>query len=133
MALPDWLKGCPEGVMLEALHAVAWSDGDLDPMERDLLIRLLKELGLSPEPAALSLWVDTPPQASESPAEHDPFTQRFLISRAIQMAFSDGDYSSQERAYIASWAAAWSIDTAELDELEAETIAEARSEAAESF
>ncbi len=90
-----------------------------------MIVRLLGELGLRPSHLELHAWLDQSHEDETfSPEEQDPFSQRFLLSQAIQMALKDGDYSGEERACIERWAVAWQISDEELAELEAELLKE---------
>jgi uncharacterized membrane protein YebE (DUF533 family) len=123
MSAPTWLRQSSAAPVLEALRAVAWADGSLDSAERDLVVGVVRRLGVEVSDAVLHAWLDEGAgdgPSTESLMEEDHFGLHLILSTAIRLGLIDGDYSADERARVAGWAEAWGFSAADLAEIEAE-------------
>ena len=124
MTDPKWLASSPHATLIKSLRAIALADGVLESDERLFLERVIRKVGLTPSSHALSLFWEGGQGDAFVPEETDPFSKRFILSKAMEMSFEDGSYSEVERANIERWAQLWSISAEELQEMEAEISAE---------
>ena len=126
MSDADWLSASPHGSLLKSLRAIAWSDGVLEEDEQLFLERLIRKLGLSPSHHDLAhFWKKpegtTPVDADAFiPDEKDHFSRLFILSKAIEMSYEDGNYSAQEQDKIGRWAQQWGITPNDLADIEAQ-------------
>jgi len=127
MPSPSWLRQSSAAPVLEALRAVAWADGSLDAAERELVVGVVRRLGVDVADATLHAWLDQGGGDGPSPeslAEEDHFGLHLILSTAVRLGMIDGDYSEAERARVAAWAQAWGFSASDLAEIEAEVTAE---------
>lgn len=121
---PKWLSSSPHAMLIKSLRAIAWADGVLESDEKIFLERLIRGVGLVPSSHELSLFWAQGQGGGFVPEESDPFSKRFILSKAMEMSYEDGSYSERERTHIERWAQQWAISAEELQEMEAEVSAE---------
>ena len=120
MSDPKWLSSSQHATLIKSLRAVAWADGVLESDEKIFLERLIQRVGLAPSEHELGLFWSQGQGDEFIPNESDPFSKRFILSKAMEMSFEDGSYSERERTHIERWAQQWEISAEELQEMEAE-------------
>ena len=54
---PLWLRMSSAAPVLEALRAIAWADGTLDAAERELVVGVVRRLGVSVDDPTLHAWL----------------------------------------------------------------------------
>jgi uncharacterized tellurite resistance protein B-like protein len=120
MSDPKWLSSSPHATLIKSLRAIAWADGVLESDEKIFLERLIQRVGLEPSGHELERFWSLGREDAFIPNESDPFSKRFILSKAMEMSFEDGSYSERERTHIERWAKQWEISAEELEEMEAE-------------
>ncbi len=108
-------------VILQGLVSVAWSDGDFEAREKELLDALLESFGATDEEAA-----ELRDYAKETKALEDiPLTElsfgdrRTLMSYAVTLSWIDGDQADSEVAFLAKLREHLKIEEDEFGEISA--------------
>lgn len=93
--------------MGRAMLAVARADGTADPRELDLIEELSPVDATASDPSPAELAAAFPEAAGRD----------LVLKSSLLVALVDGDYSDAERAVVASYAEAFGLTPARLDEL----------------
>lgn len=101
---------------LQGLLAIAWSDGDFDPQEQELIAELtLEQMNLGKN--YCSLEVITPEKIAQQ-LGHDPVTADNFMRTAVMVAIADGVYTRSESQLLHRFAEALNLQPDVLQSLE---------------
>ncbi len=101
---------------LQGLLAIAWSDGDFDPQEQELIAELtLEQMNLGKNYCSLELI--TPEKIAEQ-LGNDPVTADNFMRTAVMVAIADGVYTRSESQLLHRFAVALNLKPEVLESLE---------------
>lgn len=101
-----WLRG---------LYTIAWSDGEYDPEEQELITQLAEDLADLEENKSLELIT---PEELATDLGKDPDTAENFLRTAVLVAVADGVYSTPEYELLHQFSKALDIEVTALKSLE---------------
>lgn len=104
--IATWLRG---------LLTIAWSDGDYDPKEQELIAEITHDLTLHED---IVLYKSISPQELVEGLGKDQKTAENFLRTAVLVAIADGIYSSQEAKILHKFSDALGLNTEVLECLE---------------
>ena len=102
---------------LQGLLAIAWSDGDFDPQEQELIAELTMEQMAQGNKNFCSLEPVTPKEIAQLLGKNTPAADNFMRT-AVMVAIADGVYTHSEAQILHQFAEALGLDLKVLHSLE---------------
>jgi tellurite resistance protein len=102
---------------LQGLLAIAWSDGDFDPQEQELIAELTMEQMAHGNKNFCSLDPVTPEEIAQLLGKNTPAADNFMRT-AVMVAIADGVYTHSEAQILHQFANALGLDLEVLHSLE---------------
>lgn len=112
--------------VVKSIIQVAWADGQVSAQERDVLSRMLMQVGCSPEEVSEldEVLSGTETRMPDLDKVLPDKASRLDAMRAIMtMSFADGALSFKEFTYMERMASKLGVDDDELEQLRAEVVA----------
>lgn len=104
--LAGWLRG---------LLTIAWSDGDYEEHEKDLIANIAKDLAITDDSIVLKTIT---PDELVAVLGKDPHTGENFLRTAVMVAVADGTYSTQEAELLHQFSEAFGLKLEALESLE---------------